>query len=61
MRIERGGLTHPKGWYADPWNSELTISVGYANSGIDEPHWHTKITEVYLIARGASVVQLEAE
>ena len=61
MRIERGNFSNQKGWYTGPWNSELAISVGYANVGLDEPHFHTKITEIYLIARGTSVVQVEAE
>jgi len=61
MRIERSNFLKDKGWYAGPWNSNLVISVGYANAGIDEPHLHTKITEIYLIARGTSVVQVEAE
>jgi quercetin dioxygenase-like cupin family protein len=43
-----------KGWYAGPWNSDLSISVGYANEGINEKHYHTQMYELYLIASGKS-------
>ena len=59
--MERADPTLPKGWYAGPWNSDLTVSVGYAIVGIDEPHVHTRITEMYLIARGESVVRVGRE
>jgi len=61
MRIERANHTNDKGWYFGKWNSTIDISVGYANKGIDEPHLHTKISEVYLIARGTSVMRVENE
>jgi quercetin dioxygenase-like cupin family protein len=35
--------------------------VGYANAGIDEPHFHTGITEIYLVARGKSLIRVEEE
>ncbi|MHB1319024.1 MAG: AraC family ligand binding domain-containing protein [Anaerolineae bacterium] len=49
----------PKGWYAGPWNSSLTIVLGYANTGIDEPHVFTRITEVYVVGRGTSEIRDE--
>jgi mannose-6-phosphate isomerase-like protein (cupin superfamily) len=61
MRIIRGDFTNQKGWHAGPWESNLPIAVGYANAGIDEPHLHQRITEIYLIARGSSVVRVERE
>lgn len=48
-----------KGWYAGPWNSALPISVGYATAGIDEPHVHTLVTEIYLIAQGTAQIRIE--
>lgn len=59
MLLERGVNLSAKGWYAGPWNSSLAISVGYATAGIDEPHLHTAITEVYLIAQGTAQVRIE--
>ncbi len=47
MRLEQADLTVAKGWYVGPWNSDLPIAIGYANAGIDEPHAHTQITEIY--------------
>jgi mannose-6-phosphate isomerase-like protein (cupin superfamily) len=50
-----------KGWYLGPWNSPLAISVGYANAGIHEPHLHTQITEIYLVARGSARIRVEQD
>lgn len=61
MRIERANRLQDKGWYAGPWNSSLSISVGYAYIGIDEPHVHTQISEIYLVARGTSLLRVEQE
>ncbi|MDY7077635.1 MAG: cupin domain-containing protein [Chloroflexota bacterium] len=52
MRIEKADGTIPKGWYLGPWNSDLNISVGFANEGVDEPHLHRRMTEIYFMARG---------
>ena len=60
MRRER--ITREaKGWFAGPWDSGLGISVGFANQGVDEPHVHVRITEIYLVARGASSIRVERE
>ena len=59
MRIERANPSNPKGWLAGPWDSDLAISVGYACQGIDEPHLHSQITEVYLVARGTCDLRVE--
>jgi len=61
MRIERANYSNDKGWYLGLWNSNLPISVGYANVSIDEPHLHTQITEIYLVARGTSMIRVEQE
>lgn len=47
-------FTQPKGWLLGPWNSRLSVPIGWATRGIDEPHHHEKMNEVYLIARGSS-------
>jgi quercetin dioxygenase-like cupin family protein len=61
MRIERVNTSVAKGWYVGPWNSDLPVSVGYANEGVNEPHVHTLITEIYLVARGTSIMWVEGE
>lgn len=61
MRIERANPEAAKGWYAGPWNSGLTVSVGYAHEGIDNPHVHREMTEIYLVARGESMARVERE
>lgn len=50
-----------KGWLAGPWSSDLELSVGFANAGIDEPHLHSLITEIYLVARGTSMIRVERD
>lgn len=51
MRLHRGKLSDEKGWYEGAWNGPLPLSVGFANAGIDQPHLHTRITELYLVAQ----------
>jgi mannose-6-phosphate isomerase-like protein (cupin superfamily) len=60
MRHERSG-GEPKGWLAGPWDGGLAVSVGFANAGIDEPHVHERISELYLVARGRSLVRVEQQ
>ncbi len=42
MRIDHADSAE-KGWYVGDRHSNLPISVGYANKGIDEPHVHLVI------------------
>jgi mannose-6-phosphate isomerase-like protein (cupin superfamily) len=61
MRHERSGA-EPKGWLAGPWDGGgLAVAVGFANAGIDEPQVHERINELYLVARGRSLVRVEHE
>jgi quercetin dioxygenase-like cupin family protein len=46
----------PKGWYVGPWDSDVPVPIGYANAGIDEPHYHTQMYEIYLVAQGESTI-----
>ena len=57
MRIDHAG-SEAKGWYFGPWKSSFGISVGFANQGIDEPHVHSEVTEIYLVARGSARVRV---
>ncbi len=50
-----------KGWFAGPWNSKLEIAVGYANQGINEKHYHSDMNEVYLVAKGESLAEVEGK
>jgi mannose-6-phosphate isomerase-like protein (cupin superfamily) len=43
-----------KGWFAGPWNSAISVAVGFADLGVDDPHTHEATHEVYLVARGTS-------
>ncbi len=58
MRLEHADPAIIKGWYLGPWNSDLPLSLGYAPMGIDEPHAHTRMTEIYLVARGTSELRV---
>lgn len=61
MRIEHADPLQAKGWYLGAWNSPLPVAVGYAHQGIDEPHEHSEITEIYLVARGTVEIRVEKE
>jgi len=61
MRIYHPDIEKAKGWFEGPWNSELTISVGYAHQGTQEPHLHKATTEIYLIASGSAVITVEGQ
>ena len=61
MRIEKSDPNIAKGWYLGPWDSDLDISIGYANEGVDEPHLHRRMTEIYFMARGTVEMRIETE
>jgi len=61
MRLEKADPCIAKGWYCGPWNSNLDISVGFANEGVDEPHVHRQMTEIYLIARGTVEIRVDRQ
>jgi mannose-6-phosphate isomerase-like protein (cupin superfamily) len=61
MRVETAPKARAKGWLCGPWDSDLGISVGYANEGVDEPHVHRQMTEVYFFARGTATMRVEQE
>jgi quercetin dioxygenase-like cupin family protein len=43
-----------KGWFVGPWNSRVPVAIGWADRGVNEPHRHDSMCEVYLVARGES-------
>jgi mannose-6-phosphate isomerase-like protein (cupin superfamily) len=56
MRIARADDSRPpKGWYRELAHQALP-SIGFANQGIDEPHYHRELWEVYLVASGSSTI-----
>jgi quercetin dioxygenase-like cupin family protein len=59
--IERASFEQAKGWCVGPWNVSLSIAVGYANKGINDPHYHDRTTEIYMVARGQVEVRVEQE
>src|SRR5687768_6073645 len=61
MRLQRANHKRPKGWYLGPWDCDLEVALGYANEGIDEPHFHTSMSEVYMVARGKAEIRVEQE
>lgn len=48
-----------KGWFVGPWNSGVPVAVGWADRGVDVPHRHDVMSEVYLVARGTSVALVD--
>jgi len=45
-----------KGWFLGPWDSSVPVAVGWADRGVTDPHRHDQMNELYLVARGTSVV-----
>lgn len=60
MRIAHVDDSIAKGWYLGPWDSGLEVSVGFANEGVDEPHLHRQMAEVYMIAHGTVEMRVES-
>ena len=58
MRLEHADSSQEKGWLFGPWNSNSELSIGYANKGIDEPHVHRTVTEIYLVGQGNAKVRV---
>jgi mannose-6-phosphate isomerase-like protein (cupin superfamily) len=48
-----------KGWFVGPWNSAVPVPIGWADVGLNEPHQHERMNEVYLVARGQSVAVVD--
>ncbi len=42
-----------------PWNSGVSVPVGYANEGIAEEHYHQAMFEIYLVAQGDSLIVVD--
>lgn len=61
MRRERIDPQQQNGWSIGPWNSGLPVAVGWATEGIDAPHQHARMTEIYLVARGTATARVEGE
>jgi mannose-6-phosphate isomerase-like protein (cupin superfamily) len=44
-----------KGWFVGPWMSMVPVAVGWADRGVNQPHRHDQMNEIYLVARGEGV------
>ena len=59
MHLHHANSDTAKGWFNGPWNGNLEIAIGYANTGINEPHQHQVKTEIYLVASGSCLVRVD--
>ncbi len=59
--IKQSIETAGKGWFVGPWNSAVPVGVGFSDRGLDDPHVHDEMFEVYLIARGSSTAVVDGE
>ncbi len=50
-----------KGWFVGPWNSGVPVAVGFSDQGVDDPHSHGEMFELYLIAKGTSTAIVGGE
>ena len=53
--------TSGKGWFVGPWNSTVPVAVGFSDRGVDDPHSHDEMCELYLVARGTSTALVDGE
>lgn len=53
--------TVPKGWFVGPWNSAVSIPIGYANEGVNQTHYHQQMYEIYLVAKGESMAVVNGQ
>lgn len=60
MRSTVAGGTR-KGWFVGPWNSIVPVAIGYADTGVNDPHIHDQMCKVYLVARGTSTMEVGDE
>ena len=61
MMLARNDHSAPdKGWHIGLFRPELP-AIGFANAGINEPHYHRELREVYLVARGSSRMVVNGE
>ena len=60
MRLESADPAVAKGWYAGPWNVDRAVAVGWASAGIDAPHEHARMTEIYLVIHPPALPDGEA-
>ena len=37
----------------------MPLALGYANAGIDEPHFHAEMHEIYLVVQGQSTAVVD--
>lgn len=51
--------TTGKGWFVGPWNSGVPVAIGFADTGVNEPHIHDEMFETYLVASGHSVAEVD--
>lgn len=59
MRLFKTDPEIAKGWYTGAWDSDLSISIGFANEGVNEPHIHQRMTEIYFMAQGTAVMRID--
>ncbi|MCU1368658.1 MAG: hypothetical protein JWN39_4297 [Ilumatobacteraceae bacterium] len=52
--IKRSIEASGKGWFVGPWDSTVPVAVGFSDRGVDDPHVHGEMFEIYLVARGTS-------
>lgn len=59
--IKRSIETSGKGWFAGSWDSGVPVALGYSDRGVDEPHVHDSMYEVYFVARGTGAALVDGQ
>jgi mannose-6-phosphate isomerase-like protein (cupin superfamily) len=59
--IKRSVDRSRKDWFIGPWDSDVPVALGYADEGVDDPHVHDSMYEIYFIARGTSSALVDGQ
>lgn len=61
MHIERAVPHTETGWNIGPWDTSVSISVGFVDESLNDPHFHEEVTEIYMVAQGTVDLRVEQE
>ena len=50
-----------EGWLAGPWNSRLSLALGYARVANAEPHYHAEMREVFVVIAGSGELMVAGQ
>lgn len=59
MHVEKAASDAVKGWMIGPWDASVNITAGAGSQGVAEPHFHHKMTEIFVVVHGTVVMRVD--